>query len=361
MVKGQSAGGEAFEHRFTCLKFEARRLVVPTRMLEPLKGTIAVIDAAEKSAAKPPAQVSPALHQEQQAQLTGDSPDVSAEAGPVSPAAAETVTAPSENAAPDARPESARKSLIFGGLRKELENRPTDPVPEPENLPAAAERHADDTQEPILSDAVKEHPEDGAAVRDTVDGEARECAGAQRVEEQNGKTKAADEAAESDKDTGGAKKRTGGKKNWDADENVVTSLPLYQGIGIQTENIGRMFFNWLKKGLIEKTILINSPVALVHIIEDGVLLLSPGLFKDFCVKHGMPESDHKSLSRKFDNLRLGVRNDQGMLIHIFWAVGSTRAGRVSGRVVPHHHIFTDGYPVPQANKFIKKTLTPPGE
>lgn len=392
-VSGQTSAGESYQHKFTCLKFEARRLVVPTRMLEPLQGTVSVIDAAEKSSAKPaksnsssaagqPPEQESATETATESQATAHSEADSAEQESAS-SWQHDIENSHDNAA-EVTQEAARKSLIFGTVRKELESRNGEPVQDlhhHQESAAAGGEHQEaenhkahsnvsagavkaESQSPEPADTVEDHQASDDAegkVRDRVEDERRECAGAQRVQELIGKSKAAAESASDNQEAGGARKTLSGKKSWETGEVVVTSLPMYQGITIQTENIGRMFFNWLKKGLIERTILINTPVALVHIVEDGVLLLSPGLFKDFCLKHGMQETDHKSLSRKFDKLKLGVKNEQGLFIHTLWAVGSTRAGKVSGRLIPHHQIYGDGYPVPQINKFFKKSLTPQEE
>ncbi|MCR6651441.1 MAG: DNA-binding domain-containing protein [Cellvibrionaceae bacterium] len=248
--------------------------------------------------------------------------------------------------------------MAAAGGRQETEHHGADTT-----TAAVAANHESQPPESMIADTVEDHQaseDPGETIRDRVE-EERECAGARRVQELMGKTQAAAESASDNQEAGAASKTSPGKKPWETGEEIVTSLPMYKGITIQTENIGKMFFNWLKKGLIEKTILINTPVALVHIVEDGILLLSPGLFKDFCLKHGMPEKDHGPLSKKFDKLRLGIKTADGLGIHILWAVGEKRAGRVSGRLIPHHTIYGDDYPVPQINKFFKKSLTPQEE
>lgn len=351
-VTGQTTTGEHFQHKFTCLKFEARRLVVPTRMLEPLNGNIEVIDAADKASVK--------------SADKGNSPSL-VESSVTGSGAENAAVAPDGDGQPESVPgaqqepatqETARKSLIFGTARKELKEVSEDAVREDDPSSDAVIKGDDGEASEYITDHQESESPD--AVLDRVEADERECAGAAKVQQLVGKKQATGESGASDEEAGAVNPSHTGKKLWKSEE-TVTSLPMYQGISIQTENIGRMFFNWLKKGLIEKTILTNSPVALVHILEDGVFLLSPGIFKDFCAKHGMPESDHKPLSRKFDKLKLCIPTDQGLLIHVLWAVGSTRAGRVSGRIVPHQHIFTDGYPVPQANKFIKKHFMPEEE
>lgn len=361
-VTGQTAGGEHFQHKFTCLKFDARRLVVPTRILEPLNGSIEIINATDKAPAKSgvkgdSASAVTSSGGEAGIQDVAVAPDRDGEGKRPEFDGNQPESAPRAQQEPT-KPETARKSLIFGTARKELKEISEDAVREDDPNSDRVIKGGSAEATDCITD--QQESESREAIMDRVEAVERECAGAAKVQQLVGKKQATGESGASDEEAGALNPSPTGKKPRDSEE-VVTSLPMYQGISIQTENIGRMFYNWLKKGLIERTILINTPVALVHIVEDGVLLLSPGLFKDFCLKHQMPESDHKPLSRKFDNLKLGIKNEKGLYIHTFWAVGGKRAGKVSGRLIPHHHIYGDGYPVPQCNKYFKKNFMPPGE
>ena len=53
-------------------------------------------------------------------------------------------------------------------------------------------------------------------------------------------------------------------------------------VTLDAPDLGRMFLNWLRINMLSKTIQMNCPEALVHIMEDCVLLLAPGIFKNFC-------------------------------------------------------------------------------
>jgi len=48
---------------------------------------------------------------------------------------------------------------------------------------------------------------------------------------------------------------------------------------------GEMFIEWLRQGIRSGTMIVNSPGARVHVVEDGVLIVSPGAFKDFDAGH----------------------------------------------------------------------------
>lgn len=139
-------------------------------------------------------------------------------------------------------------------------------------------------------------------------------------------------------------------------EQQRTSVALHSGLTESKPDLPRKMLSWLQRGLVEKTILINNPVALVHILEDGVFLVSPGIFKDFCRVHGLDESCHLEISRGFDRLKNNIKTDAGMNIHSYWAVGTSRAGKVAGRKIPFSLIYGADYPIPKLTDNLKPTF-----
>lgn len=49
-----------------------------------------------------------------------------------------------------------------------------------------------------------------------------------------------------------------------------------------SNKIGKSFLQWLKKAIDNKTISTNQPHSLVHIKKDGIILIYPDIFKEFC-------------------------------------------------------------------------------
>jgi len=137
-------------------------------------------------------------------------------------------------------------------------------------------------------------------------------------------------------------------------ENINTPT-----INIEATDTPRRFLSWIKKGLIEKTILINDVNAEVHIVEEGVFLLAPAIFKSFLNKHGLQgEAQHKNLSRRFARLRVHVKAGD-VNIHSYWVCASNRASKINGWLLPFNIIYENDYPIPKANKYIRKTLDSP--
>jgi hypothetical protein len=137
------------------------------------------------------------------------------------------------------------------------------------------------------------------------------------------------------------------------DENETEALSRFN---IESHDAPARFVQWLKKGLIEKTILINDVTAEVHIVEEGILLLAPAIFKTFLNKHGLQgETKHSNLSKRFARLRLHIRNGD-LNIHSYWVCASNRASKINGWLLPFAVIYENDYPIPKPNKYIRKNL-----
>lgn len=125
---------------------------------------------------------------------------------------------------------------------------------------------------------------------------------------------------------------------------------------LESHDAPKRFVQWIKKGLIEKTILINDVTAEVHIVEEGILLLAPAIFKTFLNKHGLAgETKHNNLSKRFARLRLHIRNGD-VNIHSYWVCASSRASKINGWLLPFNVIYENDYPIPKPNKYIRKNL-----
>src|SRR5690606_33437117 len=82
---------------------------------------------------------------------------------------------------------------------------------------------------------------------------------------------------------------------------VASNIGLVRNLEYEAPDTGAKFLAWLQRGLLEKTILINNPTAEIHIVEDGILMIAPAIFKTFLRLHNLPEDKHKNLSKRFGN------------------------------------------------------------
>lgn len=283
-----------FEHKFTCLKFDGRRLTLPSRRLRPLDGRVEIVGADAPEAAEHP-QETAAL-----TQATGKP-----EAAPVTQETA--AQAAESNKGDNQTAETA-----------ETEN---DMPSDTEILEALA---IQDAQENAPKAAAKSRP-DTAPIRDTV--------------EESPATAANADAAPARQEAGA----------------TTDAVSVIRNLNPEAPDTGQKFLGWLQRGLLEKTIVINNPTAEVHIVDEGVFLLAPAIFKTFLRLHGLPEDKHKNLSKKFGKLRKHVRNGD-FNIHPYWVSSSNRATKINGWLLPFSIIYEHDHPVPKPNKYIKKNL-----
>lgn len=272
-----------FEHKFTCLKFEARKFTPPSKMLRPLDGVLVAQDSKI---------LEPAI--KQQATTTHVAEEITHE----------NITG--EKAVTEETAEEINT--------QEYDNAEEFSVSELENA-----EYADEIQE----DA-------GASeVNDT------------EINNQETRTETAinNEVTEN--------------KTHETAAEIINDEATFN---LEAHDAPKRFVQWLKKGLIEKTILINDVTAEVHIVEEGILLLAPAIFKTFLNKHGLAgETKHNNLSKRFARLRLHVRNGD-VNIHSYWVCASSRASKINGWLLPFNVIYENDYPIPKPNKYIRKNL-----
>lgn len=91
---------------------------------------------------------------------------------------------------------------------------------------------------------------------------------------------------------------------------------------------GRRFLMWIKEGLSSGTLAINTVHARIHTVPEGLLLVSPGVFKDF-------DRENWSLAQKrFQKLKLHQRTPQATNIWSYQVKGERKQSRINGILVP---------------------------
>jgi hypothetical protein len=125
----------------------------------------------------------------------------------------------------------------------------------------------------------------------------------------------------------------------------------------------RRFIGWLRQGLSDGTLRVNEAGALVHFVDEGMLLVSPRIFREFAKRFGEEgrglgmagapgELDMGKLIQR-ELLRAGwhVRADKGVNILTYQVMRGDRAlSRLSGVAVRNPARFID--PVPSINPLL---------
>lgn len=152
-------------------------------------------------------------------------------------------------------------------------------------------------------------------------------------------------------------------------QRPVASRPESAGT-TRTSDVARSFIGWLRRGISDGTIRVNEPGALVHGVNEGVLLVSPRIFREFSKQLGPHQHDGRigSPSDGADPakwvqrqvLRAGwhLQADRGINILAYQVMRGDRAvSRLSGVVIRNPAQFIDLVP-PVNPVLVRSTETP---
>jgi len=117
-------------------------------------------------------------------------------------------------------------------------------------------------------------------------------------------------------------------------------------------DLARIFLGWLQQNLRTGKLKINRRDAMVHIVAEGVLLVSPKIFKAFVNDYDALRDDSfafKQIQNKLEKLmrknNLGIRTGDGGNIHTYLVQGPKRKTTLNGWLLPLSVI----YQVPNIN------------
>ncbi len=95
-------------------------------------------------------------------------------------------------------------------------------------------------------------------------------------------------------------------------------------------DLGHAFLAWLKQGLLNGTLPINTVNARVHRVREGVLLVSPGIFRDY---GNAVQAPWANIQKRFQKLRIHRKTPEGFNIWTYTVVGERRARELKGILV----------------------------
>ncbi|MGH8487594.1 MAG: MobH family relaxase, partial [Gammaproteobacteria bacterium] len=95
-------------------------------------------------------------------------------------------------------------------------------------------------------------------------------------------------------------------------------------------DLGQAFLAWLKQGLLNGELPINTVNSRVHRVREGVLLVSPGIFRDYGIAVQTPWA---SIQKRFQKLRLHRKTPEGFNIWNYTVVGDRRTRELKGILV----------------------------
>ncbi|MDH5180864.1 MAG: TraI domain-containing protein [Gammaproteobacteria bacterium] len=114
-----------------------------------------------------------------------------------------------------------------------------------------------------------------------------------------------------------------------------------------TENDpGQAFAAWLHEGLKHHRFETNSTNARIHSVKEGLLLISPGIFKDF------DRENWNLVQKRFQKLKLHKKTSQGTNIHIYQVTGKRKKSRLNGILIEDPEQLFEGIVLPPANSHL---------
>jgi len=106
---------------------------------------------------------------------------------------------------------------------------------------------------------------------------------------------------------------------------------------------GQAFLAWLHDGLKQNRFEINSTNARIHCVKEGLLLVSPGIFKDF------DRENWQRVQKRFQKLKVHRKTAQGTNIHAYQVVGKRSRSRINGILIEEPEQLFEGVLLPEPN------------
>ncbi|MBW9271762.1 MAG: DNA-binding domain-containing protein, partial [Candidatus Thiodiazotropha sp. (ex. Lucinisca nassula)] len=130
---------------------------------------------------------------------------------------------------------------------------------------------------------------------------------------------------------------------------------------VPVENLATSFCAWLTKGVMTGKLEINNAKAMVHTVPEGLLIVSPRIFRVFAQSIG---ADYKKVQSKFQRLKINKKTEQGQNIWTYDIQGDRKRSTVKGMIImnPENDLSLSSLPSPNTHLIIaqKKCLTSRG-
>lgn len=134
-----------------------------------------------------------------------------------------------------------------------------------------------------------------------------------------------------------------------------------KSVALQKE-IGEDFIQWVKQGVADKSIKINDPKAMVHIVNGKVLLVSPAIFQKYVRNPtvqiklarggGVSKKDDKKVQAGLQKLLLHEKSPSGRNLVQCEVRGQRRTSTVNGYLLKSPEIIFGNSQIPSNNPFL---------
>lgn len=133
----------------------------------------------------------------------------------------------------------------------------------------------------------------------------------------------------------------------------------------ESTHLGNEFLNWLRNGIANKAIQVNGPNAAVHVTNEGVFLLFPQIFIEFC-KVFQKYASWVVVYKQFNSLGVSKFDGNDMFFEKFFGTSQDYAQkhamkRVTGVMVGNPSVLFDKANTPGTSPYIRNTTSQAGK
>ncbi|MCG6867503.1 MAG: DNA-binding domain-containing protein [Gammaproteobacteria bacterium] len=107
-------------------------------------------------------------------------------------------------------------------------------------------------------------------------------------------------------------------------------------------DLGQRFVEWLKTNIRERRIEINTPRARVHVLTEGLALITPGIFRDFSPHHW------ERAQKRFQKIRLHAKTEKDTNVWTCQVAKDRRTSTVKVMLIPNAETAL-GIEIPEPN------------
>lgn len=124
---------------------------------------------------------------------------------------------------------------------------------------------------------------------------------------------------------------------------------------LDPDDPGPRFMAWLKNGLASGRIPVNAVNARVHVVQEGVVLITPAIFQDFA---GQEAADWKAVQKRFQKMGLQSKRADGASstnIHTYFVIAGKQQQKVKPfkcYLIADPRVLFGDLPVPAPNPLI---------
>ncbi|AEG00449.1 MobH family relaxase [Methylomonas methanica] len=114
------------------------------------------------------------------------------------------------------------------------------------------------------------------------------------------------------------------------------------------------FFTWLQNGIRQEVIKTNQPKARVHVVKEGVALMTPGIFQDYAVFKEGDSSNWPDIQKKVLKKNCHVRDGQGLNVVKYQVTGASKSTTVNAILFEDVSIVFAAGSAPASNPHLQK-------